>query len=131
MVLLESLTGKAAQPALGAAATGSRRQVLRAAASELAAARSRVPAPSSEPPRPPAAASSVRGCELSSSRALDPSPGQRYTRAWELAEDLDRWRTERPLAFTAEPFWGLTVPRRLRRGRRVLITVALHWRSPP
>src|SRR5207245_2628631 len=39
-------------------------------------------------------------------RCLDPDPSRRYPRASELAEDLDRWRTDRPPAFTAEPFWG-------------------------
>ena len=43
-------------------------------------------------------------------RALDPDPTGRYRRGRELAEDLDRWRSNRPLAFTIEPFWGYTVP---------------------
>ena len=58
-------------------------------------------------------------------RCLDPDPARRYRRAWELAEDLDRWRTNRPLAFTAEPFWSQSLPRWMRRQRRaILLTVA-------
>jgi eukaryotic-like serine/threonine-protein kinase len=58
-------------------------------------------------------------------RCLDPDPARRYRRAWELAEDLNRWRTDRPLAFAAEPFWRQTVPRCLRRQRRMLMLTAV------
>ena len=58
------------------------------------------------------------------SRCLDPDPARRYRRGLELAEDLDRWRTDRPLVYTSEPFWGQTVPRTLRRQRRTLILTA-------
>jgi eukaryotic-like serine/threonine-protein kinase len=60
-------------------------------------------------------------------RCLDPDPAKRYRRAWELAEDLNRWRTDRALAFAAEPFWRQTIPRFLRRQRRMVMvtTVAL------
>jgi eukaryotic-like serine/threonine-protein kinase len=58
-------------------------------------------------------------------RCLDPDPGRRYRRALELAEDLDRWRTDRPLAYADEPFWGQAVPRWLRVRRRMLIVAAL------
>jgi serine/threonine protein kinase/tetratricopeptide (TPR) repeat protein len=57
-------------------------------------------------------------------RCLDPEPARRYGCARELAEDLDRWRTNRPLAFAAEPFWGQTVPRWLQRQRRTLFLTA-------
>ena len=53
-------------------------------------------------------------------RCLDPDPLGRYRRALELAEDLDRWRTDRPLAYADEPFWGQAVPRWLRAQRRGL-----------
>src|SRR5262249_15516899 len=56
---------------------------------------------------------------------LDPQAAGRYRRGLELAEDLDRWRTHRPLAFAAEPFWSQTVPRWLRRQRRMLTVAAL------
>ena len=57
-------------------------------------------------------------------RCLDPDPARRYGRALELAEDLDRWRTDRPLAYADEPFWGQAVPRWLRVKRRTLIVAA-------
>jgi eukaryotic-like serine/threonine-protein kinase len=57
-------------------------------------------------------------------RCLDPDPSRRYRRALELAEDLDRWRTDRPLAYADEPFWGQAVPRWLRVHRRKLIVAA-------
>jgi serine/threonine protein kinase len=57
-------------------------------------------------------------------RCLDPDPARRYRCARELAEDLDRWRTNRALAFTSEPFWGQTVPRWLRQQRRTLFVAA-------
>jgi eukaryotic-like serine/threonine-protein kinase len=123
MVLLEAVTGAPpAQPAVDSASRGSRTGALLAVASEYAATRGS------------SAAAVIRAAETASrrpvasglreilERCLSPDPGQRYRRSWELAEDLDRWRTGRPLAFTAEPFWGLTVPRWLRRRRRALIT---------
>ncbi len=58
------------------------------------------------------------------SRCLDPDPSKRYRRGLELAEDLDRWRTDRPLAYASEPFWGQIVPRTLRRHRRTMILTA-------
>ena len=57
-------------------------------------------------------------------RCLDPDPTLRYQRAWELAEDLERWRTDRMLAFAREPFWHQTVPRCLRRQRKLLVWFA-------
>ena len=58
-------------------------------------------------------------------RCLDPDPARRYRRGSELADDLDRWRTNRPLSFAEEPFWRLTVPRWLRRQRRMFAAAAL------
>lgn len=48
---------------------------------------------------------------------LAPDPSDRYKRSSELAEDLDRWRTDRPLAFAREPGSGLGVLRWARRRR--------------
>jgi hypothetical protein len=62
------------------------------------------------------------GLQAILARCLDPDPSRRYDRALELAEDLDRWCTDRPLAYTDEPFWGQTLPRWLRRHRRMLRT---------
>lgn len=56
-------------------------------------------------------------------RCLDPNPLARYRRGWELAQDLDRWRTGMPLAFAPEPFWTQALPRWLRRRRRLLVTL--------
>ena len=58
-------------------------------------------------------------------RCLDPDPSRRYRRGMELAQDLDRWRTDRPLVYTSEPFWGQTVPRLVRRQRRTLVAAGL------
>ncbi len=65
------------------------------------------------------------GLQAILARCLDPDPSRRYGRALELAEDLDRWRTDRPLAYADEPFWGQTLPRWLRRRRRMLRTAGL------
>jgi tetratricopeptide (TPR) repeat protein len=58
-------------------------------------------------------------------RCLEPDPARRYRRALELAEDLDRWRTDRPLAYADEPFWRQAVPRWLRARRRMLTLATL------
>ena len=58
-------------------------------------------------------------------RCLDPDPARRYCRGAELAEDLDRWRTQRPLLYAAEPFVRHTVPRLVRRSRSVILAAAL------
>ena len=50
-------------------------------------------------------------------RCLAPDPADRYNRASELAEDLDRWCSERPLAFAREPHWRFGVLRWARRRR--------------
>lgn len=48
---------------------------------------------------------------------LQADPRKRHARGLELAEDLDRWRTDRPLAFAPEPS-GLHAPLRWARRRR-------------
>src|SRR5262249_53186006 len=50
-------------------------------------------------------------------RCLAPDPADRYRRAAELAEDLDRWRTDRSLSFADEPPWYGRVNRWIRRRR--------------
>jgi tetratricopeptide (TPR) repeat protein len=58
-------------------------------------------------------------------RCLAATPSDRYRRSLELAEDLDRWRCDLPLAYAAEPFWGQTLPRWLRRRKTPLAAAAL------
>lgn len=58
-------------------------------------------------------------------RCLAENPADRYRRGVELAEDLDRWRTDRPLAYAAEPFWAQTLPRWLRAEKTKLSATAL------
>ncbi len=52
-------------------------------------------------------------------------PAARYRRALELAEDLDRWRADLPLAYAAEPFWSQTLPRCVRRSKKLIFAVGL------
>ncbi len=127
MVLLEALTGRppASISIPGEPDAASRGLLLRSAARVYAEARDR------------SARSIVRDSEIAGGRpiapglrailerCLDPDPARRYGRSLELAEDLDRWRTERALAFTDEPFWGLTLPRWARRQRPVLIAAVV------
>ena len=58
-------------------------------------------------------------------RCLAVRPAGRYRRALELAEDLDRWRADLPLAYAAEPFWAQTLPRCARRNKKLLFAVGL------
>jgi serine/threonine protein kinase/tetratricopeptide (TPR) repeat protein len=58
-------------------------------------------------------------------RCLDPDPAGRYLRGLELAQDLDRWRADRPLVHTREPFWSQAIPRLMRRQRRAILTATL------
>jgi serine/threonine protein kinase/tetratricopeptide (TPR) repeat protein len=126
MVLLEATTGQPPGEKTGGDEPGSggAGSPLEAAASAYAAARDR------------SASTVIREFELSRGRAIapglrvilerciEPDPARRYWRARDLAEDLDRWRTNRPLVFTDEPFWSQTVPRVLRRQRRRLAVIA-------
>jgi tetratricopeptide (TPR) repeat protein len=65
----------------------------------------------------------ARGLSAILERCLDPDPAGRYCRAWELAEDLDRWRCNRPLIFTIESVWRQKIPRWLKRHRRRLASI--------
>src|SRR5262249_24073784 len=69
-------------------------------------------------------------------RCLAPDPSNRYKRAAELSEDLDRWRTDRPLAHASEPSLSSRVVRLVRRRRfelagaviiAALVALALVW----
>ncbi|MEO6807674.1 MAG: hypothetical protein ABI353_00990, partial [Isosphaeraceae bacterium] len=53
-------------------------------------------------------------------RCLAPDPADRYGRAAELAEDLDRWRADRHLAYADEPAWRFGLMRWARRQRIAL-----------
>jgi tetratricopeptide (TPR) repeat protein len=128
MVLLEALSGRpptlAPAPERREADSASRPARLVSTARAYAASRDR---PARALVRDFAAASGrpiapALGAILE--RCLDPAPARRYRRALELAEDLDRWRTDRPLAYADEPFWGQAVPRWLRVHRRKLIVAA-------
>ena len=44
--------------------------------------------------------------------------------ARDFAEDLDRWCSNRPLAFAAEPVWRYTIPSWIRRRKRFLVVAA-------
>ena len=56
--------------------------------------------------------------------ALNPTPSYRYRRARDFAEDLDRWCSNRPLAFAAEPLWRYTIPSWIRRRKHFLLVAA-------
>jgi len=74
----------------------------------------------------------VRRAEAAADRAISPAlrsilvrclqadPEARYDRGWKLAEDLDRWRADRPLAFAPEPARRHVLARWARRNRRGL-----------
>jgi serine/threonine protein kinase/predicted Zn-dependent protease len=114
LVLLEALTGS--RPAVASRAG----RDLPAFASSLAAARQTLPD----------ALRGRRGRKIPPAlrailfRCLAPDPLDRYVRGADLAEDLDRFRLDEPLAFAAEP-GRLGVSRRFRRKRPVLASVAL------
>ncbi len=127
MVLLEALTGR---PPLsikepdrkGAASRGA---LTKSAARAYASARERSARSTIRDSEIPAGRSIAPGLRVILERCLDPDPARRYGRASELADDLDRWRSDRPLAFAEEPFWGQTLPRWLRRKRRMLTVAAV------
>jgi serine/threonine protein kinase/tetratricopeptide (TPR) repeat protein len=126
-VLLEALTGRPPATVEAPRAPGrqSRLACLRAAARAHGVARDRSARSLIRLSEAAACRTIAPGLRTILERCLDPDPACRYRRASELAEDLDRWRTDRPPAFTAEPFWGQALPRWVRRHRRALATTAL------
>jgi eukaryotic-like serine/threonine-protein kinase len=128
MVLLEALTGQ--PPALVAisagTAPGTTFDNLKSAASAYAAVRTGTGARAMMREAESGGCRSLTpGLRAILERCIDPDPDRRYRRGLELAEDLDRWRTNRPLICTAEPFWGQTMPRLLRRQRRAILVASL------
>jgi serine/threonine protein kinase/Tfp pilus assembly protein PilF len=115
VVLLESLTGRPQAQPRGEACSA------RALAAALAASRrgdvGRM-IRASGVPIPPALRAILARC-------LAPDPADRYRRAGELAEDLDRWRTDRALAFATESTWPSRLRRWARRNRSTLATATL------
>jgi serine/threonine protein kinase len=127
MVLLEALTGQppATLPPPVAGDRASCLERLKSAARAYAAARDRIAPAIIRDSEIAGGRSIAPGLRAILKRCLDPESARRYRRGSELAEDLDRWRTNRPLSFADEPFWRLTVPRWLRRRRRMLAAAAL------
>lgn len=127
MVLLEALTGQPpATITVGgelAASTDSGR--LRSMAAAYASARSAGARAMLRKAESDTRVAIAPGLRAILERCLDPDPAQRYQRGLELAEDLDRWRADRPLIGASEPFWGQTVPRIMRRQRRAILVAAL------
>jgi len=66
-----------------------------------------------------------RGLRSILERCLAPDPADRYGCASELAEDLDRWRTGRPLAHATKPPWPFQLAGWIRRHRLLLLNVVL------
>ena len=126
MVLLEALTGSAPPPAaLGQDAAAGIAKGLSELAASYATSRER------------GAEVVIRSAEAAAGLPIHPAlrvilerclavhPMDRYRRGLELAEDLDRWRADRPLAYAAEPFWAQTLPRLVRRKKRLLSAATL------
>ncbi|WP_165067899.1 protein kinase domain-containing protein [Paludisphaera rhizosphaerae] len=118
MVLLEALTGWSPAREMDAD-----RRLGRSAFAAAAEARSRsdrlVRAAEAQAARPlPAGLRSILV------HCLEADPRERHTRGLELAEDLDRWRTDRPLAFAPEPSGLHASLRWARRRRRPLAAAA-------
>jgi eukaryotic-like serine/threonine-protein kinase len=63
------------------------------------------------------------GLRATLEHALELTPLNRYQRARDFAEDLDRWRSNRPLAFAVAPFWRYTIPSWIGRRKRFLLVV--------
>ena len=57
-------------------------------------------------------------------RCLAPDPSDRYARGGELAEDLDRWRSDRPLIYADEPIRA-SLSRKARRFRYPILALGL------
>ncbi len=113
LVLFEALTGR--RPAAPRPDGDARRF----AASLIAESRGLASALAGTPGRtiPPALRSILAKC-------LEPDPLDRYADGGELAEDLDRWRTDRRLAF-AEECPRASLARRARSRRPALLAAAL------
>lgn len=110
VVLLETLTGRA--PDLPQAKARTRQEI----AALLAQAEYR-----GTDARNWLARSSIpRGLRSILERCLAPDRADRYGRASELADDLDRWRAGRPLAYAEEPPWRFRFGRWARRQRLAL-----------
>jgi tetratricopeptide (TPR) repeat protein len=110
VVLLEALTGRTPEITPGRAYSARQMAALYAESRREGGVSARAPHPAIDP-----ALRSIL------TRCLAPDPADRYARASELAEDLDLWRTDRPLAFAPEPPWGSRV---LRWGRRRKLALA-------
>ncbi len=128
MVLLEALTGR--PPSTVAVAGGDLAPDtdsgrLRSLARAYATARSKGVGATVREAEAGARRSISPGLRAILERCLDPDPARRYRRGLELAEDLDRWRADRPLVSAPEPFWGQTVPRLVRRQRTAILAAAL------
>ncbi len=125
MVLLEAITGRPPEKVIlpDASARKDRARSLESAASIYAAARGRGARVLIDEAESAGGRKIPPGLRAILEHALEPDPDRRFRRARDLAEDLDRWRTNRPLAFATEPFWGHTVPSWLKRRRRLFVTI--------
>jgi serine/threonine protein kinase len=127
MVLLEALIGRLpAHVAVPHGRVASRRiATLNSLALEWAASRSSSPATWIRASLASAGYPTSSGIHSIVERCLDPNPLTRYRRGWELAQDLDRWRTDKPLAFAPEPLLSQALPRWVRRRRRLITSVCV------
>ena len=114
VVLLEALTGRTPQPP--GKNPSARPFSLRVLASHYISSRGTWGAPSDGPPRVSVSAA----LRAILARCLATDPADRYRRAAELAEDLDRWRTDQPLGYAREPLLKTALPRWIRRRRQVV-----------
>ncbi|WP_165229313.1 protein kinase domain-containing protein [Aquisphaera insulae] len=121
MVLLEALTGSAASSPGPAA----RRRGITAVATDYAILREQGAAAIIRDAEERGGRRIPRGLRHILERCLATAPSDRYRRGLEMAEDLDRWRTDRPPAYTREPFWADALPRLIRRRRRTLAVAGL------
>jgi len=122
MVLIEALNGRLPEQVAipGGRASSRRFASLKSAALTCAVARSGSPVNWIRKSLASAGYPSSSGLHSILQRCLDPDPLKRYRRGWDLAQDLDRWRTDKPLAFAPEPLWSQALPRWVRRRRRLL-----------
>ena len=126
VVLLEALTRRAPEHAnLHPEVTPSEQSSsLEVAAKTYASARSRIARVLVDEAEAESGRTIPSGLRAIIEHALDPVPSHRYRCAGDFAEDLDRWRSNRPLAFAPAPFWRHTLPNCLRRRQRLLLVVA-------